>query len=63
VIFPDGPQMLDGNAPGFKLADTVYRSAGWQRGGAEMPAGRHALRFRGFFRSTWFDTVVTVRVQ
>lgn len=63
VRFPFYGEYPDGNAPGWKHADTVYLSPGWRFGGAVMPADTHWLTFRGTMGSDTFHVRVAVRVD
>jgi hypothetical protein len=62
VTFPGQPALPDPGAPGAKLADSTYRSAGWSMGGP-MPSGLHQLEFRGVFRDSGFALRVAVSVE
>ncbi len=62
ITFPGQPAMPDPSAPGPKVADSTYRSEGWQMGGP-MPTGLHQLEFRGVSRGVGFDIRVAVSVE
>ncbi len=63
VTFPGHGPYPDPMAPGWKDADSLYRSDGWQFGGAEMPAGEHRLRFAGTMDGRQFDVELRCDVQ
>ncbi|MEO0077542.1 MAG: hypothetical protein ABIK86_00880 [candidate division WOR-3 bacterium] len=63
VRFPFYGEFPDGNAPGWKLADTLYLSSQWRFGGTVMPADTHWLTFRGFWREDTFSIRVGVHVE
>ena len=62
ITFPGQPALPDPSAPGLKVADSTYRSEGWQMGGP-MPTGLHQLEFRGYFNGAGFDIRTAVYVE
>uniref|UniRef100_A0A7C4CAI3 Uncharacterized protein n=1 Tax=candidate division WOR-3 bacterium TaxID=2052148 RepID=A0A7C4CAI3_UNCW3 len=63
IRFPFYGEYPDGNAPGCKLADTVYTSPGWRFNGAVMPTDTHRLTFRGTRAGDTFRITVVVCVE
>lgn len=62
VAFPGQLALPDPDAPGEKVADSIYSSGGWSMGG-QMPTGLHQLEFRGISRDSSFVLRAAVLVN
>jgi hypothetical protein len=63
ITFPGYGAYIDPTAPGWKDSDTLYRSDGWEFGGAEMPSGEHRVRLTGRMDDKPFDVEFRIEVQ
>lgn len=64
ALYVPGVGTLPGaSAAGWKRADSVYESTGWNLGGQAMPTGWYVLRFRGQFEGDTFALDEAVRIR
>jgi hypothetical protein len=63
LYVPGVGTLPDASAAGWKRADSVYETSGWNLGGQAMPTGWYVLRFRGLFDGDTFTVDEAVRVR